>query len=84
MPEFERPDRPEYFQVWLPDGSVLARSKSLSAGNLDRIGVAEGLPVYRSGMLSDGRRGRQISIVFKARQEDEDENRERGRASSAT
>ncbi len=79
MPEFERPDRPEYFQVWRADGSVLARSKSLSAGNLDRLGETEGLPAHRSGMLPDGRRGRQIGIVFRARQEDEDENREQGR-----
>lgn len=28
MVEFRRPNRPEYFQVWLADGTVVARSPS--------------------------------------------------------
>lgn len=42
MPEFARANRPEYFQVWHPDGSVLERSKSLAGGNLPAEPLAAG------------------------------------------
>lgn len=36
MPDFQATDQPEYFQVWLTDGTVVARSDSLAGGDLPR------------------------------------------------
>lgn len=40
MPEFERAERPEYFQVWMPDGSIFAKSASLKDAELTKIEAA--------------------------------------------
>ena len=34
MPEFESPEGPEYFEIWLEDGNLLARSNSLLDNSL--------------------------------------------------
>ena len=37
MPEFEDTENPEYFQLWLDDGSVFERSHSLIFNNLEHL-----------------------------------------------
>lgn len=69
MPEFERATRPEYFELWLEEGSVLARSKSLRGGHLNRIDGPPGAPVFQWTLLPDGRCGRLVGVTFTPRQE---------------
>src|SRR5437588_10341353 len=54
LPDFSRKKKPDYFQLWGPDGTVLARSRSLDTGNLARVNGSENVT------LPDGHRGRQI------------------------
>jgi signal transduction histidine kinase len=74
MPEFDGSERPEYYQLWLGDDSVIERSRSL--GNWDlplsdvRLG---GLPLLRNFTLPDGRPGRLIEITFYPRHEQYEE-----------
>ena len=62
--DFSRKKHPEYFQMWAPDGSTLARSKSLGNADLAR---ADETPMT----LPDGRVGRQVLMSFMARIEDD-------------
>jgi signal transduction histidine kinase len=64
LQEFERADRPEYFQVWADDGRVLARSRRLEEHDLDRINGEAGEPEFRFVRLPDGRDGRLASVWF--------------------
>jgi signal transduction histidine kinase len=63
MPEFAAIDRPEYFQIWLEDGTLLERSKSLRADDLLRGQVAEE-PRFVDMTLPDGRAGRRVEVAF--------------------
>jgi signal transduction histidine kinase len=67
LPEFERPVRPAYFEAWLDDGRVLARSPSLNAADLRRTAPGAGVDV----ILPDGRAGRAIHVRQPLRVEDE-------------
>ncbi len=67
LPEFERRARPAYFEAWLDDGRVLARSPSLNAGDLARAAPGVGVDV----ILPDGRAGRAIYVRQPLRIEDE-------------
>ena len=62
-PEFERAERPDYFQFWLDDGRSLLRSR-----HLDReLPRAEGLrpgPEVTDVLLPDGRAGRLVQLAF--------------------
>jgi signal transduction histidine kinase len=68
MPEFERGEDPEYFQLRGPAGEVLARSRSLGAAEL---------PSPKAGSwdlrLPDGRPGRAVAIDAQAHLDDEDQ-----------
>jgi signal transduction histidine kinase len=70
MPEFGPGSSPEYFELWLADGSLLRRSPSFEArdaahaARLDRAPDNESTPSVRDIRLPDGRRGRQIQIDF--------------------
>ncbi|HUU85404.1 MAG TPA: ATP-binding protein [Phycisphaerae bacterium] len=72
MAQFERPDRPEYFQVWLADGATVERSPSLGGENLPRLDGPLNETVIRPGVLPDGRSGRLAGLTFRARLDDED------------
>lgn len=70
MPEFRAGASPEYFELWLTDGSLLARSPSLEGGEPSRgarlarhPGTAGGRR-FEDVRLPDGRRGRQIQVDF--------------------
>ncbi len=70
LPEFERPDRPGYFQAWVDDGRVLARSPSLGARDLPRLGPRGSEPVHADILLPDGRPGRAVGLRQPLRAED--------------
>lgn len=62
LPEFERAGRPAYFQAWLDDGRILARSPSLGAGALERPAGRVEAPRFLDLRLPDGRPGRAIQL----------------------
>jgi two-component system sensor histidine kinase QseC len=67
MPEFERAERPEYFQFWLGDGTPLAagRSRGLRPDrDLPRAGSAGPGPSIRDATLPDGRTGRLVELSY--------------------
>ncbi|MEW6249242.1 MAG: ATP-binding protein [Planctomycetota bacterium] len=79
LPEFRAAQRTaghvEYYQVWLPDGAVFARSPSLAGGDLKRpAGVggpfaADDAPIFGTAPLPNGRTGRVVTIASVPRQE---------------
>ncbi|MES1206852.1 MAG: ATP-binding protein [Pseudomonadota bacterium] len=70
LPEFERPVHPGYFEAWVDDGRVLARSPSLGTRDLPRLGGGGAQPVHANLLLPDGRPGRAIAIRQPLRVED--------------
>ncbi len=62
--EFRSGEQPEYFQLWRADGTVLAKSQSLGAGQLTCPQGTSGKPRYEAVRLADGRRGRQVALTF--------------------
>ncbi len=79
MPEFQRQERPEYFQIWLPDGKPLASSRSIEGASLG--GSPEPFPVecIWNLTLRDGRPGRAIRMWVRVQTEHTDsvENKEK-------
>jgi signal transduction histidine kinase len=64
LAEYQRTNTPEYFQVWLGDGVVQARSPSLGTNALPwRVGP-ETAPAHWPLTLPDGRPGRAVGIGF--------------------
>jgi two-component system sensor histidine kinase QseC len=59
LPDFERPLRPAYFEAWLDDGTVLARSPSLQGRELPR--PSPNGPAF-DVTLPDGRPGRSVAL----------------------
>lgn len=64
LAEFQPGPNAELFQVWLQDGSVLARSPSLGTQDLPRRLGSETDPAFWSFTLPDGRPGRAVGIGF--------------------
>ncbi len=62
----------EYFEIWLPDGSVLARSPSLASDHLPRQMAAPQRPLFRDVRLPDGRPGRAIIMSVAPRWDEDD------------
>jgi signal transduction histidine kinase len=89
MPEFARTADPEYFELWLADGSLFRRSPSFELGadrrraTLARTEAAAGPPRFRDVQLPDGRRGRQIQLDFVPAPDQPDEPGETTGAPSA-
>jgi two-component system heavy metal sensor histidine kinase CusS len=77
MPEFERRENPDYFQLWRRNGPVLERSRSLGMRDLPRSGGRLDRPVLSDLVLPDGRRGRRVEISFHPRSEELEEEDER-------
>ncbi|HEX5759496.1 MAG TPA: ATP-binding protein [Thermoanaerobaculia bacterium] len=73
MPEFEAPERPEYFQLWLAGGPTLERSRSLGARDLPRSADLASAPRFRDLRLPDGRPGRLVEVAFVPQVEDDEE-----------
>jgi two-component system sensor histidine kinase QseC len=70
MPEFAGGAEPEYFELWLADGTLVQRSLSfdtseqLRAASLSRDPRPAPTPAFRDVRLPDGRRGRQVQMDF--------------------
>lgn len=79
MREFERDERPSYFQLWLEDGREIYRSTSLGDARLDRAMVSPDAPAYWWTTLPDGRPGRAIGITYTPREEDQEEKEQLAR-----
>ncbi|MBN1518398.1 GHKL domain-containing protein [Candidatus Sumerlaeota bacterium] len=62
MPEYERSEQPEYFQLWLEDGQTLERSPSLQQSELPRRNFRLGIEEYWNLKLPDGRPGRAVGM----------------------
>jgi len=62
LPDFERAQRPAYFQAWLDDGRVLARSPSLQGHDLPRPAPHGSQIVFSALTLPDGRPGRAAGL----------------------
>lgn len=63
LPEFERAENPEYFQVSLIDGVIVERSDRLGTNTLPVITDQDEPAVFRNLILPDGRRGRVVQIA---------------------
>ena len=61
MPEYERAERPDYFELWYSDGRVLERSLSLVGQDLEVPGPPRFEPQHWTAPLPDGRDGRYVS-----------------------
>jgi len=73
MPEFQEAERPTYYELWRPDGVVLARSPSLGADDLLRFEGAPGEPAFGALQLRNGRPGRAAGLGFRPRTADSEE-----------
>lgn len=73
MPEFEAREQPEYFQLWLDDGTLLERSHSLEDRDLPRLPELTGSHHFRDLRLPDGRAGRLVEIAFVPQVEDDED-----------
>lgn len=76
LPEFAAAKDPSYFEIWLGDGSVVERSRSLGTRHLARTGGALDQPLLRDLTLPDGRRGRRAEISFHPRAEIEEDQKQ--------
>ncbi|MCP4765680.1 MAG: hypothetical protein GY875_05355 [Gammaproteobacteria bacterium] len=71
MPEFEAPENPDYFELYLGDGSLLEKSHSFD-GHPEPLFSDQSIAVLIGDViLSDGRSGRRISIKFIPQIEDD-------------
>lgn len=64
MPEFEAAVNPEYFQIWMADGSLIERSRSLAELDLNYDRTMVHGHKFSDLRLPDGRIGRQVQILF--------------------
>ena len=64
MPEFEAPENPEYFELFLGDGSLLERSHSLAGYQASQFEDQTDEVLVSDLELPDGRAGRRVSIKF--------------------
>jgi two-component system heavy metal sensor histidine kinase CusS len=62
LPDFERAEAPAYFEAWLDDGTVIARSPTLGGNHLARAPSRPAAPVFVAGSLPDGRPGRTVYL----------------------
>lgn len=54
LPEFERPEMGEYYQLWLRDGTVLSKSSSLGGTDLQPQYGAVEKPIFQNIRLPNG------------------------------
>jgi two-component system heavy metal sensor histidine kinase CusS len=85
MPDFGLQSHPDYFELWLADGSVVERSRSLGQRDLLRTPQSEAPldhPRLRDLTLPDGRAGRSAEITFHPLSEQEEDHlRDTGQSS---
>lgn len=71
LPEYRPSQEAEYYQVWVDDTNVRARSPSLEGRDLTTLRGSLEEPAYGSGTLPDGRPGRSVGVSFFPRFDDE-------------
>lgn len=71
LPEIEKKTDSEYFQIWLENGEVLRKSRSLKKFNLTRRTGSLESPEFWDLTLPDGREGRAVGIHFMYSSDDE-------------
>lgn len=71
IPAFVRKRHPYFFEMWLEDKSVLARSQSLGSADLPSFAGAYDVPVFRAVTLPDGLPGRAVSLTFSPKPSDD-------------
>ncbi len=76
MPEYSAEERPEYFQLWLTDGTLIARSESLDEADLPRSDLPLDSHRFSDLTLPDGRAGRLVAVRFIPYDEDAEEDDE--------
>lgn len=64
MPEFEAPENPDYFELYLGDGSLLEKSNSFDGHPEPLFSDQSNAVLIGDVILPDGRSGRRISIKF--------------------
>jgi len=72
MPEFETAEGPEYFEIWLPDGSLLERSESLGKNALPTSNSPVEAAEWENVELPGAGLCRLLRITFHPQQEDAD------------
>ena len=70
IPDLRRGQRADYFELWLDDGTVLNQSASLKGAHIERFAGAEDALVFRQVRLPDGRPGRAVGLLSRARVEE--------------
>lgn len=70
MPEFEAPENPEYFELFLGNSSLLERSRSFGGYPESKYSDQSDEVLFSDLRLPDGRTGRRISIKFVPQIED--------------
>jgi heavy metal sensor kinase len=63
MPEFQKTDRPTYYQLWRPDGTIAAKSPLLGPNELLRLEGSLNAPMF--GVLREKDRQPQRAVGFK-------------------
>lgn len=64
MPEFERDENPEYFQLWQENSGIFERSNSLEGNNLFHSSKFKTEIWANNIILPDNRKGRSVEISF--------------------
>jgi len=78
MPEFQDSERPTYYQLWGPEGTVPVKSASLGAGDLLPVEGSVGEPVFQALQFGNGQAGRAVSFKFYPRMADGEGQDRRG------
>ncbi len=73
LPEFAGKQREAFFEMWLPDGRVLARSRSLNGRDLSPPPANTGIttPLFWNLDLQQGEPGRAVTLTFFPPEDDE-------------
>jgi two-component system heavy metal sensor histidine kinase CusS len=78
LEEFERKFGAAYFEIWMDDGTVVARSPSLGTSDLRHGGALRG-PIVTRTILPDGRNGRIVETSLPPRHDEEGPPKPSGR-----
>lgn len=77
MPEFRGAENPTYYQLWRPDGSMVAKSFLLGTDDLLRFEGSLGETAFRALELKDNRLGRAVGLRFRPRSADSEDEASR-------
>lgn len=64
MPEYDREELPDYFELWFEDGRLIERSPSLGEQDLDVEGTPSFDATHWTAPLPDGRQGRFVARLI--------------------